>query len=264
MAKSKRKTKKRKSKLFNFLIFVIVIAIIGFIALEFYNKQRVFINNKLANNQFESYVSHFSNYSVFGIDVSEYQKSINWRLLSEEKSLKFIFIRASAGNNRIDKNFTTNWHAAQQNNIIRGAYHYYRPDENSATQALNFINTVNLNSGDLPPVLDIEAYSKVQSTNSLKTGLLNWLKIVEEHYNITPIIYTFPNMYKAVFKNDKRFNKYPIWIAYLNLSDDAASFVENWSFRQVSHVGIINGIDAEVDINIFNGNFEDLEKILIK
>ncbi len=46
--------------------------------------------------------------------------------------------------------------APKENKIMRGAYHYYRPNENSIEQANLFIKTVKLQKGDLPPVLDIE------------------------------------------------------------------------------------------------------------
>jgi lysozyme len=34
-----------------------------------------------------------------------------------------------------DWQFDENWRGAKKNNLIRGAYHYYRPNENSLEQA---------------------------------------------------------------------------------------------------------------------------------
>jgi lysozyme len=44
------------------------------------------------------------------------------------------------------------WRQKQQ--PYPGAYHYYRPNENSLEQAALFIKTVSLKKGDFTPVLD--------------------------------------------------------------------------------------------------------------
>jgi lysozyme len=95
---------------------------------------------------------------VIGIDVSEFQGRIDWDeidILEEKYPVQFVFIRATAGNDRIDSKFKRNWEGAKEHKIIRGAYHYYRPNENSIEQANLFIKTVKLKKVDLQPVLDI-------------------------------------------------------------------------------------------------------------
>ena len=62
--------------------------------------------------------------------------------------------------NHKDTKFDYNWKQAEKQNLLRGAYHYYRPNENSTEQANFFIKTVKLGKGDLPPILDIEKYSQ--------------------------------------------------------------------------------------------------------
>src|SRR5690606_11257470 len=93
----------------------------------------------------------------------------------------FIYIRATMGEKAKDSKFKTNWKAVKKRNKLRGAYHYFRPNENSIKQANNFIKTVDLEPGDLPPVLDIEEMPRNQSMDSLKTGLKRWLVQSEEH-----------------------------------------------------------------------------------
>ena len=109
-----------------------------------------------------------------GIDVSEYQGKISWSYvdtIENQYPLHFVFIRATAGNDAVDRRFKRNWEGAKKNKMIRGAYHYYRPNENSLEQAELFIKTVRLQKGDLPPVLDIEKLPKNQSMTNLKKGL---------------------------------------------------------------------------------------------
>ena len=189
---------------------------------------------------------------VAGFDVSEYQGTIQWdqvKTVEDTFALSFVFIRATAGKNRVDKKFATNWKQAKANGLIRGAYHYYRPNENSIKQAELFIKTVHLLKGDFPPVLDIENLPKTQSVDSLKVGLKRWLKKVEDHYKVKPIIYSGERYYKDFLKDD--FKGYPFWIANYNF------FVENikddWLFWQFTEKGTIPGIEGPVDLNIYNG-----------
>ncbi|HEU0137474.1 MAG TPA: GH25 family lysozyme, partial [Flavobacterium sp.] len=138
---------------------------------------------------------------------------------------------------------------AKDNNFIRGAYHYYRPNENSSDQADNFIATVKLSKGDLPPVLDIEQLPKRQSVDSLKVGLKRWLTKVEKHYNMRPIIYSGERYYDDFLKDE--FEGYTFWIANYNF------FVENikddWQFWQFTEKATVPGISGPVDMNIYNG-----------
>ena len=48
--------------------------------------------------------------------------------------------------------------------------------------------------------------------NNLRKGIKNWLKLIEEHYGVTPIIYTGLGLYKQQIKG-KIDNKYLLWIA---------------------------------------------------
>ena len=127
-----------------------------------------------------------------GIDVSEYQGKIRWTYvdtLEQKYPLHFVFIRATVGKDRKDRQFDRNWLGAKENKMIRGAYHYYRPNENSMEQAELFIKTVTLQKGDLPPVLDIEKLPKNQSVDNLKIGLKRWLNAVESQWGKTDYLY---------------------------------------------------------------------------
>lgn len=198
---------------------------------------------------------------VVGFDVSEYQGDIDWSKVDsiEGKELKFVFIRATMGNDRVDAQFKENWKKAKQHNFIRGAYHYYRPNENSIEQAELFIKTVKLSTGDLPPVLDIEKLPKTQSIDSLKVGLKRFLNKVDTHYKIKPIIYSGEKYYEDFLKDE--FKGYTFWVANYNF------FVENikddWLFWQFTEKGVINGINEKVDINIYNGTPKMLDYLTI-
>ncbi|TDR22980.1 glycoside hydrolase family 25 protein [Flavobacterium cheniae] len=205
-------------------------------------------------------VLHKHDDKAIGFDVSEYQSEIDWEQtyhIDESFELSFVFIRATAGKNKTDKRFKENWKASKERELIRGAYHYYRPNENSIAQAENFIKNVKLEKGDLPPVLDIEKLPKSQSIDSLKVGLRRWLKKVEKHYKVKPIIYSGESYYTDFLK--KEFSDYPLWIANYNFWRNHLE--DDWLFWQFTEKAQIQGIEGMVDVNVFNGN---KNKLLLK
>jgi len=197
---------------------------------------------------------------AIGIDISEYQGEIKWdevETLDDDYTLNYVFIRATVGNDRLDKRFEENWLKAKENDLIRGAYHYYRPNENSIEQAELFIKTVSLQKGDLPPVLDIEKLPKNQSIERLKIGLRRWLNRIEEHYKLKPIIYTGESYYKDFLKEE--FSDYLFWIANYNFYREKME--EDWLFWQFTEKASVSGIKGNVDVNIFNGDLQQLQFI---
>ncbi len=257
-------------------------SIIGFFVLLFLGVGYHYRNGLLYYLGFKSYklryeqaeakrISDVRNFQVLknhtgtaiGFDVSEYQGEIDWTLVKnveENYPLEFVLIRATAGNNREDKQYRKNWLAAKNRKMIRGAYHYYRPNENSFEQARIFIKTVKLQKGDLPPVLDIEKLPKEQSLDSLKKGLKRWLKAVEAHYKVKPIIYTGEKYYDDFLKDE--FSDYLFWIANYNFYREKIG--EDWLFWQFTEKASVSGIKGNVDVNIYNGDVEQLRFITIE
>ena len=191
---------------------------------------------------------------LVGFDISEYQEKIDWENLGKVEdtfALDFVFIRATAGKDKYDKRFNENWKASKAKGIIRGAYHYYRPNENSILQANNFINTVKLELGDLPPVLDIEKLPRTQSLDSLKKGLHRWLNKVEQHYKMKPIIYSGESYYTDFLR--KEFSDYPFWIANYNFWKKRPD--NHWLIWQFTEKAQVQGVKGLVDVNLFNGDF---------
>ncbi len=174
---ARRKGTKKKSSFFSlkwFIILILVGLIFGSVyhyrnAILYYfsfKSDKIYKEDKVAQARiFQVLKKH--NDRVIGFDISEYQGKVNWKVIDSVESLfplQFVFIRATAGTDKVDARFKVNWKSAKKHNFIRGAYHYYRPNENSLEQAENFIKTVQLQKGDFPPVLDIEQLPKSQSS----------------------------------------------------------------------------------------------------
>ena len=203
-------------------------------------------------------------YDVHGIDISHHQGRINWGQLAANRlqkfPIEFIFIKATEGGDHIDTAFQYNFQKAREHNFIRGAYHFFSSKTDPALQAKNFIENVLLETGDLPPVLDVEE-ARHSAYAELQERVLVWLDIVEGHYGVKPIIYTSYH-FKNRHLNDAVFDDYPYWIAHYYV--DSLKYTGKWSFWQHTDRSTIPGIRTDVDMNVFNGTAEDLKQMTIK
>lgn len=205
-------------------------------------------------------------FEVHGIDVSKWQSKVDWKRVKNMKvgdvRFSFTFIKATEGTWMTDPKFGDNWTNSKKNGLIRGAYHFYLPHVSPKAQAVNFIRTVQLRSGDLPPVVDVEDNSGM-SREQVQKGVKTFMDILEKHYGVKPILYTGRDFYKRYFADEPLFKPYTLWIAhyhvdYLSLPDDA-----NWHFWQHSDEGRVNGINEKVDFNVFSGDSLALRRLCI-
>ena len=271
--------KRRRKVIFRRLLLLAVL----FFALSgtgFYLKEKIafyyayyfnrFEHKKLKNTAFEAEridkITGMYADKIFGFDISHYQnpKDLQWDSLSignRSIPLRFVILRATMGNRGKDRNFDEFWTTAQKHELIWGAYHFYRPDEDPVRQANNFLETVKLEGGDLVPVLDIEKRPVKYSRKKLIENLKIWIKIVEEKYGKKPIIYTYYHYYRDELRGE--FDGYPLWLA--NYNDVPQPSPEDpWMMWQFTESGIVYGINTKVDLNIFNGNMRDLEKLMVE
>lgn len=202
-------------------------------------------------------------YTIHGIDVSRHQKVISWadvkKMKIENIKIDFAFIKATEGLGRVDMQFRRNWRNAQREGIRRGAYHFFIASKSGKAQAENFIETVRLQKGDLPPVLDVENTFGA-SKPDLQQRVADWLLMAEKKYKTRPIIYTnvdFYNLYLA-----GKFDDYPLWVAHYLVHDRPR--IENWIFWQHNESGRVDGIEPAVDFNVFNGDSTSFQQMLVK
>jgi len=203
------------------------------------------------------------NYSIHGIDVSYYQGKINWQKVKAMKedavSIRFAFIKATEGVLLVDPYFQRNWREAPKAGIICGAYHFFRPKRDGKTQAKFFLQVVNIEKGDLPPVVDVESLDGV-SPSKMRAELSDFLNYVALKTKVRPIIYTGLKFYEDYL--DDNFDDYPLWIAHYyqpKLRLDKS----RWKFWQHSDKAKINGIGHVVDFNAFNGDSTALAEMVV-
>ena len=210
-------------------------------------------------------ISYPEGYEIHGIDISHHQGDIDWQTLKDEGMIdkfpiRFIMIKATEGATKVDENFIDNFYQAREFGFTRGAYHFYSVHSSAQAQAEFFIKNVKLESGDLPPVLDVEHKPKNQTDEEFKQSIQLWLNMVEFHYGVKPIIYTYYK-FKMKYLNDSVFDDYPYWIAHYYV--EKVEYKGAWKFWQHTDVGKLPGIKGNVDFNIYNGSFYDLRKMTI-
>ncbi|MEZ5056800.1 MAG: GH25 family lysozyme [Saprospiraceae bacterium] len=201
--------------------------------------------------------TRMNNYLIHGIDVSHHQSYINWEEVSKN-DIHFAFLKATEGVSLVDSLYCENWEELSNTILKKGAYHFFRPTVPAQQQFENFSMMVHLDFGDLPPVLDIEVSDGVKK-EELVNNCKKWLQLVENKYQVRPIIYTNLKFYHKYLAG--HFAQYPIWIARYNDKLPELDKGKNWDFWQYGNRGKMKGIEGYVDFNVFNGTYENLESL---
>jgi lysozyme len=202
-------------------------------------------------------------YTTHGIDVSRYQRDIDWKLVSEMtdqgQHISFAIIKATEGRRLFDPYFKQNWNEVEDFPILRGAYLYFHPNMSGKAQADFFISKVDLKEGDLPPVIDIEETNR-QRKETIQKELKLCIETLEKKYNKKPIIYSGVDFYSNYL--GEKFDEYPLWAAHYE-QRNAPRIGRKWLMWQHNCKGRVNGIEGDVDFNVVNGSLFALSDICL-
>lgn len=198
-------------------------------------------------------------YAIKGIDISHYQQSINWAQLTKSNKVDFVFIKATESVDYQDSLFQEHWENASKFNLIKGAYHFFRPTVSVNWQIKNFTAQVTLKQGDLPPVLDIEDTKQVTMPQLIDRAS-KWLIFIEDYYGIRPIIYASMDLYQKHLK--EAFPDHIVWIARYNTIKPPKTL--DWKFWQYNDKHTMIGIRGKVDQNVFVGTLKELKELCIQ
>lgn len=195
--------------------------------------------------------------TVQGIDVSHYQGVVDWKQVAQA-GMAFAFAKATDGITYVDPQFSTNWAGMQSAGLLRGAYHFFEPNDDATAQAQHFLATVTLAKGDLPPVLDVEVTGGV-SNEQIWSGVSTWLQLVEQKTGCQPILYTAPGFWNS-HQPDLALARYPLWLADYAAQPTLPTGWTSWLFWQHSQTGSVAGVTGAVDLDLFNGTLWQLRK----
>ncbi|MCO1618785.1 lysozyme [Micromonospora tulbaghiae] len=198
-----------------------------------------------------------------GMDVSSYQGNVNWSG-AWANGARFAYVKATEGTYYTNPYFAQQYNGSYNVGMIRGSYHFARPDTTSgATQANYFVDHGGGWSKDgrtLPGALDIE-YNPYGATcyGLSQASMRSWIaSFVNQYYARTgrwATIYTTTDWWSTCTGNTSQFAaNNPLWIA--RYSSSVGTLPAGWStysFWQWSSSGVFPG-----DQNVWNGSLDRL------
>jgi lysozyme len=120
------------------------------------------------------------------------------------------------------------------------------------------LSVVQPEPGALPPVLDVEMPGEA---SEIISGIQVWLTTVEHAIGKTPILYTNPSFWTGLGVSS--FGRFPLWIAeYGVASPKVPDGWSTWTFWQDSENGSVPGIEAAVDLDLFQGTLQELQDMV--
>lgn len=188
-----------------------------------------------------------------GVDVSQYDYGIDWDSL--DSAVDFAIMKSSEGVSSTDPYFARNQSGARRVGMLRGYYHFCRPDlGNSATAEADWMLSVigPLMTGEVL-CLDFEvAYA------SPVTWCLAFLNRIYSQTGIKPFLYINLNTVNSYNWSPVISAGYPLWLAVWDGNPNPATPTTPWGFTAIKqynaeqniHVGSL----TNADVDSFNGD----------
>jgi len=197
---------------------------------------------------------------IHGIDVSNWQGQVDWGAVRRTGRL-FAFAKATEGRTYVDPTFAGNRQGmAAAGLVMRGLYHYARPDNNGpAAEAEHFLRTVGpLGPGEVA-VLDLETAPSA----GVGDWAAEWLALVEQATGRTPILYSYQSYLWSI--PTSRLTRYPLWIAAYGRNNGQVPTTQpdtdrwsKWTWWQYTSNAVVPGVSGRVDDSMFVGSVEEL------
>lgn len=200
-----------------------------------------------------------SSSGVQGIDVSHYQGVVDWQKVAQAGKA-FAFAKATDGITYVDPQLAANWSGIRAAGLVRGAYHFFEPNDDATQQAQHFLATVQLAAGDFAPVLDVETTGGV-SDSQLWSGVATWLQVVEEATGRQGTLYTAPGFWDS-HAPDLTLCQHPLWLADYADQPKLPNGWTSWLFWQYSQSGSVPGVTGAVDLDLFSGTLQELQELV--
>ena len=201
-----------------------------------------------------------AHHEVHGVDVSRWQGDIDWHRVARS-GVAFAFLKATEGGDHADPSFKSNWRAAAQAGVPRGAYHFFYLCRPAAEQAAWFIAHVPRETGALPPVLDIEWNHGSRTCRArpdpatVRAEIATFQRLVGAHYGRRPILYTAVDFYED--NHLSRLAGEEFWLRSVAGHPRQTFPGQSWSFWQYTGTGSVPGIAGTADLNAFAGSRAD-------
>ncbi|MCO5566641.1 hypothetical protein L7F22_020318 [Adiantum nelumboides] len=200
---------------------------------------------------------------VPGRDVSSYQGNVNWAA-AYGKGARFAYVKATEGTGYVNPYFAQQYNGAYKVGMIRGAYHFARPDKSGgAAQAKYFLAHGGRWSRDgktLPGALDLEGGCRRLTQRQMAAWISVFISAYHSATGVYPVLYTSASWYNSCVGRHGDFSSTcPLWLACYCSS--ASSLPFHWSYYtiwQYADHGAFPG-----DQNVFNGSLKRLRALAL-
>ena len=192
---------------------------------------------------------------ILGNDVASYQGNINFDLY--RNNANFIIPKATEGVGFIDPKFARNQSEARRVGILRGYYHFARPDLGNSPEAEAdyFLSVLGqLQEGEVL-CLDYECPNQVQAHVD---WCKKWLDRIYSKTGVKPLIYLNQSQVKQFNWKAVIDGGYGLWIAaYTYDPNNNNAEIGQWPFaamQQWTNGQTVPGIPAVADGDVFFGS----------
>lgn len=218
----------------------------------------------LDENQVMHYYVNGEEAAHKGIDVSKYQGEIDWEKVAGD-DVKYAFIRLgirgyTEGVILEDENFEDNIKGARKNGIDVGVYFFTQATsvEEAKEEAQFVLDMIEPYKVDYPVVLDVEAVANSNArtkelTKEERTQYCVAFCEMVKNAGYHPMVYGNLKTFMLMLDMEQ-LEDYDKWFAFY---DEELYFPYNFKVWQYTDKGKVDGIDAEVDINISFGDWGD-------
>lgn len=207
----------------------------------------------------------------WGVDVSSFQGSIDWDAV-RSAGYAFAIVKATEGIDQDSERlayYADNIRAAKEAGLLTGAYHFFRANQDSTTQAAVFAAAIRA-AGialDLPPALDVETTDNTEK-DMITLRVERAITALTDWFGTKPLLYSYADF----LDNNVDLTQLPPcsrWIAsypdpgvtspqvppYSPILPNGWSTYSLWQF---SASGRVPGIAGDVDLNLIHGSRDAL------
>lgn len=192
-----------------------------------------------------------SDMSLKGIDISHHNGIVDFDTIRRETYLDFVICKATEGATYTDILFYDNIKEARANELLVGAYHYYRGTSHPHKQAEHFVNVVKNAGDDLLLAIDVED-EELKSTpaHELAIGIADFWTYTKQRTGASPLIYVSDRLFINLGYHLRQLNiNAGGWIArYGPARISRNDFM--LAIRQTTSRGQVSGIAGKVDLDI--------------
>jgi lysozyme len=218
-------------------------------------------------------------HSLFGIDVSNNNGSINWTSVYGNGA-RWAYAKATEGTGFTDAYYNGNMNNGKAAGLQMGAYHFAHPESSCpSAQASHFWSVAGgkivADAKSIYPTLDLEVFSGIACSEGSYTAWSNdWSTDVKSHTSnfLHPILYISAcncshistaitlSAWIACYNGQNLYTGNP-WSTCCSYCRWGSTSCGNntWTMWQVSSTGSIGGVSGNCDFDAYNGTLAELK-----